>query len=77
MNKISKEIRKSVEEAINAVLLKFEITSATKKSAKLLNNFSRKFTDEVKRIMKRKAVKAENVKKPARKTAKKPIKKNK
>lgn len=77
MNKISKEIRKSVEVAINEVLLKFEITAPTKKSAKLLNNFSRKFTDEVKRMMKKKVLKAKGIKKPARKTAKKPLKKNK
>jgi hypothetical protein len=76
MNKIAKkEIRQSVEQAIDGVLLKFNVSSSPKKIGRLSETFSRKFAEEVKVFLKKKSAEDNKILKATQKEAKKTISK--
>ena len=70
-----KEIRKSIEETIVQALLKFEVSTPSKKLLKLTSSFSKKLADELKSVLKKKVAKNKKAKTPAKKTSKKTVKK--
>ena len=70
-----KEIRKSIEETIVQALLKFEVSTPSKKLVKLTDNFSKKFSDELKSVLKKKQAKLKQAKTPVKTQAKKAAKK--
>lgn len=73
MDKLTKkEMRQSIEDAIRQTLLKFELSIPSKKTQKLLENSSRKITEQIKSELKKKSKKTE---KPVKSSAKKAAKK--
>ena len=76
MNKVmKKEMRQSIELAVNETLTKYKISRLSKKSEKLLTNFSKKFAGEIKKLLKKKSAPANKVQKPAPKKVRKQAKK--
>jgi hypothetical protein len=76
MNKIAKkEIRQSVEQAIDEVLLKFNVSSSPKKIEKLSETFSRKFAEELRVFLKKKSAEDNKSQKAIQKKEKKTISK--
>jgi hypothetical protein len=65
MNKAGKkEIREAVERAIDLVLLKFKVSSPSRKTKKVLNSLSKKIIQEVKKkgvIPKKRVVRVKKV----------------
>ena len=54
MSKASKkEIRQFIRESGNQILRHYKVASPSKKSEKILANFSRKFAEEIKTILKK------------------------
>lgn len=65
MKKITKkEIRKFIEEAVKKVSLRFRTSVTSKKGEKLLDNFSRKYSAEIKKSIKKNVPETSNAQRP-------------